>query len=157
MDILLSDEKYGNDIYIFNKGDGCDTIMDRLGNDVIKFNDFNYRDVEIKKDKDNTVISSRISNDKILIKYNNIEYIQFKDGSSYDLINDKLIIATNEADKISLSNLYDKFDGLGGDDEIYGQDGNDIIDGNKGNDKLYGGRGNDTLNGGSGYDLIDGG
>ena len=157
MDILLSDEKYGNDIYIFNKGDGCDTIMDRLGNDVIKFNDFNYGDVEIQKEKDNTVISSRISNDKILIKYNNIEYVQFKDGSSHDLINDKPIVATNETDKISLSNLNDKFDALGGNDEIYGRGGDDTLNGGSGYDILDGGEGNDTLIGGKNDDTLSGG
>ena len=155
-----------NDVYIFNKGDGVDTIIDNSGSDTIKFNDFNYEDIEIKKEKTNLVISSRISNDKIVIKdfyfsngepSNSIEYIKFKDETLYDLINNKFVIATNEADKITLSNLDDKFNSLGGDDEIYGQDGNDIINGNEGNDKLYGNYGNDILSGSSGSDILDGG
>ena len=155
-----------NDVYIFNKGDGVDTIIDNSGSDTIKFNDFNYEDIEIKKERTNLVISSRISNDKIVIKdfyfsngepSNSIEYIKFKDETLYDLINNKFVIATNEADKITLSNLDDKFNSLGGDDEIYGQDGNDIINGNEGNDKLYGNNGNDILSGSSGSDILDGG
>ena len=159
------DGSYGDDTYVLNKGDGVDAIIDYGGNDTIKFNDFNYEDIEIKKEVTNLAINSKISNDKITIRNfyylngnpsNSIEYLKFKDGSLYDLINNKLIIATNEADKISLSNLNDKFDGLDGDDEIYGQGGDDILNGGTGNDKLNGGEGDDILYGDGGDDILNG-
>ena len=163
-DILEGD--YGGDIYIFNKGDGKDTIMDYDGIDVIKLNDFNYSDIEIKRDGDNLVINSKVSDDSIKIRkfyhleekyyFNSIEYIKFKDGSIYNLLNEKFIVATNENDRIFLTNLDDEINGLDGDDVINGEGGNDILIGGKGNDTLDGGDDNDTLIGGEGNDTLYG-
>ena len=165
-DDILEGE-YGDDIYIFNKGDGRDTIVDYGGGiDVIKLNDFNYSDIEIKRDGNNLVINSKISDDSITIRefyyfeeqdyFNSIEYIKFKDGSIYNLLNKKFIVATNENDRIFLTNLDDEINGLDGDDVINGQGGNDILIGGKGNDALDGGDDNDTLIGGEGNDTLYG-
>ncbi|WP_298962800.1 calcium-binding protein [uncultured Campylobacter sp.] len=159
--------EYGDDIYIFNKGDGRDTIVDYGGGiDVIKLNDFNYSDIEIKRDGNNLVINSKISDDSITIRkfylleeqyyFNSIEYIKFKDGSIYNLLNEKFIVATNENDRIFLTNLDDEINGLDGDDVINGQGGNDILIGGKGNDRLDGGDDNDTLIGSEGNDTLYG-
>ena len=166
-DILYGND--GNDTYVFNKGDGHDIIEDYKGNDIIKFNDFNLGDIDIKRVFNNVVISSKISNDTIIIKdtpnQNNatmhtIKKIVFKDGSAvrYQAIfDDSHIKATEGNDKFYLGNNDNEFNALGGDDEIYGQDGDDIINGGEGNDKLYGGDGNDIIDGGEGDDLIEGG
>ena len=165
-DDILEGE-YGDDIYIFNKGDGRDTIVDYGGGiDVIKLNDFNYSDIEIKRDGNNLVINSKISDDSITIRkfylleeqyyFNSIEYIKFKDGSIYNLLNEKFIVATNENDRIFLTNLDDEINGLDGDDVINGQGGNDILIGGKGNDRLDGGDDNDTLIGSEGNDTLYG-
>ncbi|WP_297922513.1 calcium-binding protein, partial [uncultured Campylobacter sp.] len=158
---------YGNDTYIFNKGDGADIITDYDGNDTIKFNDFSASDISLKRELNDVIITSKVSNDKIIIKdfyYNgdavsSIKKIIFKDNSVWDyqtIINNSSIKATEEDDKFYLSNKDDIFDALGGDDEIYGHGGNDILSGGLGDDKLYGSDGNDTLNGGSGNDTLYG-
>ena len=159
----------GNDTYVFNKGDGADTIIDRGGNDTIKFNDFSASDISLRREFRDVIITSKVSNDKIIIKdfYDNngnaassIKKIIFNDNSVWDyqtIINNSSIKATEEDNKFYLSDKDDIFDALGGDDEIHGQYGNDTLRGGSGNDKLYGDDGNDILNGGDGNDILDGG
>ena len=160
-----------NDTYIFNLGDGNDIINESYGSDLIVFNDLNYEDVEIIKDNKNTIIKSKISDDSITIKNthyksgdnwyrytnNSVERIIFKNKEIYDLINERFIKGTDEADNVSLTKFDDIFDGLGGDDILYGNDGNDILNGDDGYDTLYGDNGNDTLSGGVGNDTLNGG
>ena len=159
----------GNDIYVFNKGDGADTIIDHGGNDMIKFNDFSANDISLRQEFNDVVITSKDSNDKITIKdfYDNngnatssIKKIIFNDNSVWDyqtIINNSSIKATEESDKFYLSDKDDIFDALGGDDEIYGEDGNDTLIGGIGNDTLNGGCGDDTyiFNKGDGADIIE--
>ena len=159
----------GNDIYVFNKGDGADTIIDHDGNDMIKFNDFSANDISLRQEFNDVVITSKDSNDKITIKdfYDNngnatssIKKIIFNDNSVWDyqtIINNSSIKATEESDKFYLSDKDDIFDALGGDDEIYGEDGNDTLIGGIGNDTLNGGCGDDTyiFNKGDGADIIE--
>lgn len=160
---------YGNDTYIFNKSNGADTIIDHGGNDTIKFNDFSASDISLRREFRDVIITSKVSNDKIIIKdfYNNtgsaassIKKIIFNDNSIWDyqtIINNSSIKATEESDKFYLSDKDDIFDALGGDDEIYGHGGNDILSGGLGGDKLYGNDGNDTLIGGKDDDILNGG
>ena len=160
---------YGNDTYIFNKGDGVDTIVDWHGNDTIKFNDFNQEDIELKRELTSLVITSKISDDKIVIQNffdtnantsNPIEKIIFKDSSEWNLneiLANATIKATEGNDKFYLTPNDDEFDALGGDDTIYAGNGNDNVNGNDGNDTLYADNGNDTLSGGTGNDKLYGG
>lgn len=166
-DIL--DGGYGDDTYIFNKGDGVDTIINWGGNDTIKFNDFSSGDISLKQEFKDIIITSKVSNDKIIVKdfydYNgkvisSVKKIIFKDNSVWDyqtIINNSSIKATEEDDKFYLGDKDDIFDALGGNDEIYGQYGNDILSGGTGSDLLDGGIGNDTLIGGKDDDILNGG
>jgi len=166
-DIL--DGGYGDDTYIFNKGDGVDTIINWSGNDTIKFNDFSSGDISLKQEFKDIIITSKVSNDKIIVKdfydYNgkvisSVKKIIFKDNSVWDyqtIINNSSIKATEEDDKFYLGDKDDIFDALGGNDEIYGQYGNDILSGGTGSDLLDGGIGNDTLIGGKDDDILNGG
>ncbi|MCZ6167988.1 calcium-binding protein, partial [Campylobacter ureolyticus] len=159
----------GDDIYVFNKGDGVDTIVDWHGNDTIKFNDFNQEDIELKRELTSLVITSKISDDKIVIQNffdtnantsNPIEKIIFKDSSEWNLneiLANATIKATDGNDKFYLTPNDDEFDALGGDDTIYAGNGNDNVNGNDGNDTLYADNGNDTLSGGTGNDKLYGG
>ncbi len=159
----------GDDIYVFNKGDGVDTIVDWHGNDTIKFNDFNQEDIELKRELTSLVITSKISDDKIVIQNffdtnantsNPIEKIIFKDSSEWNLneiLANATIKATGGNDKFYLTPNDDEFDALGGDDTIYAGNGNDNVNGNDGNDTLYADNGNDTLSGGTGNDKLYGG
>lgn len=160
---------YGDDTYIFNKGDGVDTIVNWSGNDTIKFNDFSSGDISLKQEFKDIIITSKVSNDKIIVKdfydYNgkvisSVKKIIFKDNSVWDyqtIINNSSIKATEESDKFYLGDKDDIFDALGGNDEIYGQYGNDILSGGTGSDLLDGGIGNDTLIGGKDDDILNGG
>ena len=159
----------GDDIYVFNKGDGVDTIVDWHGNDTIKFNDFNQEDIELKRELTSLVITSKISDDKIVIQNffdtnantsNPIKKIIFKDSSEWNLneiLANATIKATDGNDKFYLTPNDDEFDALGGDDTIYAGNGNDNVNGNDGNDTLYADNGNDTLSGGTGNDKLYGG
>ena len=51
----------------------------------------------------------------------------------------------------------DTLTGADGDDQLYGEADNDTLNGDNGDDELYGDGGNDTLNGGNGNDLLEGG
>lgn len=162
------DGGYGDDTYIFNKGDGVDTIINWGGNDTIKFNDFSSGDISLKQEFKDIIITSKVSNDKIIVKdfydYNgkvisSVKKIIFKDNSVWDyqtIINNSSIKATEEDDKLYLGDKDDIFDALGGNDEIYGQYGNDILSGGTGSDLLDGGIGNDTLIGGKDDDILNG-
>ena len=160
---------YGDDTYIFNKSDGVNTIINWSGNDTIKFNDFSSGDISLKQEFKDIIITSKVSNDKIIVKdfydYNgkvisSVKKIIFKDNSVWDyqtIINNSSIKATEEDDKFYLGDKDDIFDALGGNDEIYGQYGNDILSGGAGSDLLDGGIGNDTLIGGKDDDILNGG
>ena len=92
----------GDDKYVYNLGDGFDTITDTGGNDKIKFgegisqNDLSFgyvgRDLKILINNDETAgiqISSHF-------RGNVVETIEFHDGSTLDITNaDQLIQAMN--------------------------------------------------------------
>lgn len=148
-DDVLSGGK-GNDTYLFNIGDGHDTIKNegesRYANADVG---------EVKADIDN---------------------IQFGEGITSDMLTftkdqNNLIIHVNNNDSITITNWYtnditQKIDNLlfadgtrlSWDDEtstnfhIYGTGNDDVLRGTIGNDVLYGGKGNDLLSGGVGDD-----
>ena len=159
----------GNDTYVFNKGDGVDTIYDNdltKGNiDTLAFgNDIKPEDVTIRRptnyeNQNDLVVTIAGTNDKVLIRdffkdyyYGNdqignnvVEKIQFADGTTWT-INDIIDRARTRV-------------GSDGNDYMNGIDGtvDDLLYGEAGNDQLYGGDGNDTLVGGAGNDQLEGG
>lgn len=58
----------GNDTYIFNLGDGQDTIKDSLGNDTLKVNGLRLSDVLFMQDGRSLILDSKISDDRITIE-----------------------------------------------------------------------------------------
>ena len=149
---------WGNDTYLFNLGDGNDTITDTNGNDSIKFGTgITKSNLDLSIIYGNTLsIKIKNTNDSITIinwsedKYK-IEQIQFSDGSSLNvsdinniLNGNKDITGTEGADIINGTKGNDTIYALGGNDTIYGFEGDDIIDGGTGADKMKGGAGNDT-------------
>lgn len=95
----------GNDTYIFNLGDGQDTIQDQLGKDTLKINGLKLSDVLFMQEGRNLVIDSKISDDSVTIENyyfypknvlnllkpsrptelgDKIETIEFADGQSLD-------------------------------------------------------------------------
>lgn len=152
---------YGRDTYIYNLGDGADTINETRGNDIIKFGEgISQSDLTFTQEGNNLKIW--IGNDpyqSILINnfYSNInnqvEKLQFADGSTFNLSTQGITLQQTDAD--------DTVNGTSYNDVIYGNGGHDTINAGDGNDTLIGGIGNDILNGGNGddtyvYNLGDG-
>lgn len=168
----------GGDTYIFDKGDGLDTISEsgyNYGiNDIIRFgNGISASDVEIEKEGINLVFIVKDSNDQITIKNPwywpgmgadyQIEKIEFADGTVWDTneyikkIVAKPVLGTEVYDYMrAWDGMNEHLRGLGGDDYIIGGTGNDVLEGGTGADYLRGGDGSDTyrFNKGDGNDTL---
>jgi len=162
----------GGDLYLFGRGGGQDTLQEngdvggaadviRLGAGILP------GDVAVRRDGDHLVLSIRGTSDQLTVYYafgqfsptNEIEAIQFADGTSWDLgqIKAMLIQGTAGADTLVGYLGPDTINGLDGNDTIWGAAGNDTLEGGSGADRLYGEAGDDTLIGGSGDDQLNGG
>jgi Ca2+-binding RTX toxin-like protein len=189
----------GGDVYLFGRGSGQDSIQDtgdasgapdviRLGPGIVA------RDISIRRSGDHLVLAISGTADQLTVYYafgqfsagNEIEAIEFADGTVWDLARIKAMLVQGSAgpdtligydtadtisglagnDVISGRGGGDALDGGPGADRLEGETGDDILLGGSGNDQLYGGDGNDTLggeegddylNGGPGADLLDGG
>jgi Ca2+-binding RTX toxin-like protein len=161
----------GADVFVYNGGDGADTITDfkaaegdkisLLNAGVIGFSDLN--------------ISA--------IAGGNGYVVTFADGGSITILtkdtlsanwflfnttgqsgpstrptsgNDELT-GTAKGNVIDAGAGDDLVNGLGGNDRLYGGTGIDTLNGGEGNDQLYGGAGLDIVNGGTGNDRLYGG
>ena len=152
---------YGRDTYIYNLGDGIDTINETRGNDKIKFgagitlNDLKFtqegNDLRITINDD--VSQSVLINDFYRGTNYQVETLQFADGATFNLSTQGLTLQQTNADETVKGTSYN--------DVIYGHGGHDTINAGEGNDTIVGGIGNDILNGGNGddtyiYNLGDG-
>ncbi|WP_457642393.1 calcium-binding protein [Persephonella sp.] len=146
----------GSDTYIFNLGDGQDTIWDQnwSGTDVnvIKFGKGISKDnIKFTKEGEDLIIKLEDTTDSIRISgwFMGDEYkiskIQFADGT---------ILTTEDIKQIGFhgTNGDDSLQGSYDNDTIHGDAGNDYINGDLGNDVLIGGKGDDYLEGGEGSD-----
>jgi Ca2+-binding RTX toxin-like protein len=148
IDTLFGEE--GKDTYIFNRGDGKDTVIDtRADNNIFRFgagisaNDITLRLGSLMLDLgngDEIHIGDFDQND--VFNSSSITGFEFEDGT---------ILTTTEL----LARGFD-LDGTAGDDQIIGTNTTDRITGFEGNDALFGGLGRDTLLGGAGNDQIAG-
>ncbi len=160
---------YGNDTYVFNLGDGQDTINDTRGTNILKFGDGITASNLLFTSTDSQDLIVRLvdaqgnpTGDTIFIEsmlsspYYGIAQIQFSDGSSLSRAEINLS-GTDDNDTLYGSNQADTINGLAGDDSIYANNGNDTIIGGEGNDVLEGGYGDDTyvFNLGDGQDTIN--
>ncbi|MDO8291140.1 MAG: calcium-binding protein [Parvibaculum sp.] len=157
------------DTYVFNRGDGQDTIWDynsfgSAGADKILFGaGIVQGDLRVTNSSGHIVVtiinpSNPSAMDSITLEnaYINasleIESLQFADGTAMSAAQLKalavVIHGTSGNDVLSGSNQNEVF---------YGYEGNDTIDGQDGNDTIDGGEGNDTLTGSSGFNIIHGG
>lgn len=178
---LDNDKLYGdagNNTFIFNDGDGRDTIYSGSGTDTLEFVDMTADDLNFVYDKasgsliinygssnlDYVYIDSYIKNNSTT----SVKYVKTKDPNDpnnqittklSDLINQNMINITAEAKKTTNGTVYN--DVITSDNKgavtIDGGAGNDSIIGGKYNDTLYGGAGNDTIEGNGGNDIIYGG
>lgn len=156
----------GDDTYLYNLGDGLDTIMDSGNRDKISFGEgisfedlsfslvkHNYLKITVKGDENQGII---IQNFNGGLNYK-IEDLYFYDGSVVHLSEIPLTYRQNDEDEILyLSDNGDTIYAEGGKDQIIGGMGNDTIAGGKGWDVINGGRGQNTYvwNLGDGFDTI---
>ena len=161
----------GSDTYVFNLGDGQDTIIENangkdknviaLGKGITKdniiFKKINEWDLEIKV---------RGTDDKITVKNqfgskSAIDKVYFYEGGSLTDadINEILTHITDGDDYIRFDDKDNRIDLLDGDDVAFAGKGNDTIICGKGNDVLNAGDGNNTFiyNVGDGHDIISAG
>ena len=160
----------GDDTYIYNVGDGLDTIYDdnrgNTDNDTIKFGEgISFSDITFSR-KDNNLIMTLFNDitQRVIIQnffsssYYQVEKLEFADGTTVPLTERGFEFIQNDgADNVSGTNYDDTIYGKGGNDTIYGYSGNDTLIGGKGNDRLEGSYGDDTYiwNLGDGFDTID--
>ncbi len=174
-DVINSLDTWSGDTYIFNLGDGKDTIHDfglsyamgHIGaglNDTLKFGEgIEASAITLERSGDDLIFKFSAT-DQVNIKnwfysaFEIIEYVEFANGTKWTIENLKKLSIINIANSISETlngwEGIDKIYGLGGNDTIYGYAGDDILDGGEGNDTINGGRGNDLILGGAGDDTI---
>ncbi|MEZ6855098.1 calcium-binding protein, partial [Halodesulfovibrio aestuarii] len=165
---------FGSDTYIFNLGDGHDTIHETSPDsgsqciDILKFGvGISLEDLRYHVDGDDLVISFRGNeSDSIRIvgahtdQAARIELLSFADGTSLDISSAQPITElTDQADFLMLSPDHTSIiNGNGGDDFIMmSGSAMNIIDGGLGADKIFTGTGDDILYGGAGDDIITSG
>ncbi|WP_136419243.1 calcium-binding protein [Herbaspirillum sp. ST 5-3] len=167
------DGGYGNDTYMFNLGDGADTINDydtvAVNADKLQFGaGINASDIQLTRSGNDLTLNVNETDKVTLSNYfyssyganYRIETIAFADGTTWDVatVAGKGANGTVGADTLyGISGVANRINGLGGNDSLYGQDKDDVLDGGAGNDNVSGGGGNDLLTGGTGNDTIDGG
>ena len=165
----------GDDTYIFNLGDGQDTIVENSGTDTIRFGEgIREEDILVARENNHLSLTNIKSGDRIVVEeffYNagrQIEKVEFADGSSWDIEvlkdkaryyyggsgDDRLTGYNSNSNAATFEDDY--LYGGAGNDTLYGQNGNDELYGEEGDDILYGGNGNDLLSGGAGEDYLYG-
>lgn len=143
-DVIIANMS-GSNTYIFNLGDGQDSITDTPCNadtytDVLKFGTgISKNNILFTKSGNDMIVQIKDTTDQITIKDwylstgNQIEQFKFTDGTT--ITKGQIIAGTTGDDSIV---------GSTGNDFLYGNAGNDIIDGGAGADAMFGGAGNDT-------------
>lgn len=161
----------GSDTYLFNKGDGQDSISeyDFSGDDIDTIKPgpgITKDDILITRKDYNLVFGIKNTNDSITVEnwYGGgdcckIESLLFSDGTSMtqaEIEKGVIVRGVDEGDCLSGFDAGEVFDSAAGDDYVYGYGGNDTIIGGIGNDYLDGGEGSDTyfFNKGDGQDRI---
>jgi len=145
----------GSDTYLFNLGDGQDTIYEydtTAGNiDTIRFGTgISANDIGCGRSGGNLILSINGTADQLRIQnWDNgdayrIERVEFADGTVWGAAD-----LPSQLFELPLT-------GTSGNDNLSGDSGNNTLDGGAGNDTLQGGAGNDTylFNRGGGQDTI---
>ena len=163
---------YGADTYIWNKGDGNDTIdtangFDKREVDIMRFGEgIGRNDVAILQEGDDLVLQYKETGEKVKIKYwfqSNCYWLKevvFADGtvlSNKELTALAEIHGTSGNDELHGAGFYGcKYHGDAGDDILVGTHRTDSLYGDEGNDRLFSGAGDDVLVGGLGDDYLEG-
>jgi Ca2+-binding RTX toxin-like protein len=172
----------GNDTYVWNLGDGNDTINDYLKNranynktGILKFGgSITADDIELSVSSNNAVFIIKETGERVTVQnwYLGYDYqlteVEFADGTKWSNAeinamnpitwgtdgDDTINNTGNASDAIYAGDGNDTINGGSGDDIIYAGNGNDTVNGGSDNDTIYGEGGNDSLDGGYGNDTI---
>ncbi|MEW6544389.1 MAG: calcium-binding protein [Nitrospirota bacterium] len=170
-DILIGGA--GDDTYLFNLGDGVDTIVDTAlpgeGNRIRFGEGITADDLAFTQDQDTLAIAVGPDGDTVLLSHFDprglqgsfvVDTLEFADGTQLQLVGlftpVPTITGTADGDTIYAGDDADVIDALEGNDVVLAGGGNDIVWGGDGNDWLEGGVGGDQLAGGFGDDRLDG-
>ncbi|WP_369464127.1 calcium-binding protein, partial [Citrobacter braakii] len=153
-DTLIGGSK--SDTYLFNKGDGHDTIVEtsQYASDsvdtLVLGEGLSATDVRVLREGRDVVLSFGGGSDTVRLKdwltsslgenaSASIEKLVFADGTQWTAANIRARLTSHVGD------IGGAFTGWQGDDLILGGEGDDVIDGGLGSNELHGGAGNDTL------------
>ncbi len=169
-----------SDSYLWNQGDGRDTITESAANsgiDRLRFGagitldslvSREYTDANGQRRAFINVLDSdgQERSDQgveLVLTGGNpvIERFELADGSTFTLgqikVNTISSYGSNGNDTLTGSRADDQIAGSNGDDALYGRAGNDVLWGDNGKDKLFGEGGNDKLWGGNDDDWLQDG
>jgi len=148
--------KFGQDTFIFRRGDGQDTIIDtnRGANQLVLGTGIDESHLSFVRDGQDIIL-------QILDNHGQItdDSIRFKEiyGNASAFLG-QITFANGEVLKgHKLSRIFPAIEGGGADDQIQGEDHSQFLKGLAGNDSIIGGRGDDVLAGGTGNDMLSGG
>ncbi len=170
-DDLFGGFRSGNNTYVFNVGDGQDSIQDSDGsNDAIVIHGVDRSDLSFTRDAQGNLIIRYSADDEISVSrqlntsgsFANylIEEIRLDDGTVItpeEIEVEAVFEGTASGETITGSDRDDTIKGLAGNDTLNGSEGDDLLEGGEGADSLRGEEGEDTLIGGAGDDSLSGG
>jgi trimeric autotransporter adhesin len=164
----------GNDAYLFNRGDGTDTIQDTAlsgeGNRILFGIGIAQSDLTFATNQNMLTITVNDNGGALRLEGFDptgvngslvAQTLQFADGSTLNLADlfassVNAIEGTDDDDILVSTAGEDIVNALGGNDYVEGRGGNDRLDGGAGDDQLFGNSGNDVLLGGDGNDSLRG-
>lgn len=147
----------GNDTYVYNSGDGQDTVIDLVGSNAIEFGAGLTRSAMtvtqgIGIDGARSLNLDFGNSERLSIQQGEQDKVQtfrFADGTTLTTAD---LLASLPGVQLAGDATANTLQGYGGDDALSGMDGDDTLTGGAGNDLLDGGAGNDILRGGAGTD-----
>lgn len=155
----------GSDTFIYNLGDGNDTISvwGDADSDRLVLNNITLSGITLGRNGEDAIVNIAGGGSiKIEHMYDEglerIESIEFSDGSflAWQQIWQLMLDTASTSGNDTIIGYYtgDTITGLAGHDSIYGDDGNDSLLGGDGNDLINGQADNDTMVGGTGNDTF---
>lgn len=165
-DYMMGDS--GNNTYVFQAGDGQDTIYisNATSIETLELRSIASTEVQLRRDYyDLEIRFTGNSSDKIIVSDqfdltgptpNSLDQIVFADGVVFGLeeIRRESLKGTANHDVILGFDTPNNLDGGEGHDYVYGGSAADTLLGGNGEDSLYGEAGNDLLQGGAGNDNL---
>lgn len=141
-DVLIGGE--GNDTYLYNLGDGFDSIIDTSGIDrVIIGSDYMSSD-----------LTTRFLGNDLILSLQGIDVIRIESQATNSTVE---TVEFSDGTIANLPAIPEIIEGTTGNDMLTGGENNNIIMGYGGNDTLIGNGGDDFLQGGLWEDVLSGG